>query len=122
MFTDALKTKLDYITCRWFVLIKSTLNVEYNTIPSTNKRTIYVNDNDQNIYGGVGTEINQSVAITTAKLSPYTYTTLMISAIGDLDVSATLYRHTENAEGISKIIATRDYVVSQIQGAINASY
>ena len=46
----------------------------------------------------------------------------MISATDDLDVSTTLYRYTENAGGISKTIATRDYVVSKIQGAINASY
>ena len=46
----------------------------------------------------------------------------MISAVDDLDVSAILYRHTENEESIGKIIATRDYVVSQIQGAINSSY
>ena len=46
----------------------------------------------------------------------------MVSATDDLGVSATLYRYTENVGGISKTIATRDYVVSQIQGAINASY
>ena len=96
--------------------------VEYNTLPSTNKIAIYVNNNDQNIYGGVMTEINQRIAVTAAIRSPYTYTSLLISATDDFDVSATLYRYTENAGGISKTIATRDYVVSQIQGAINASY
>ena len=68
------------------------------------------------------TEINQRIAVTAAIRSPYTYTSLLISATDDFDVSATLYRYTENAGGISKTIATRDYVVSQIQGAINASY
>lgn len=113
---DGLQTQLDSINT-------SLQNkVEYNTVPSTNKRTIYVANNDPNIYGSVGTEINQSVAITTAMFSPHTYTTLMISATDDLGVSATLYRYTENAENTSKIIATRDYVQQQIQGAINASY
>ena len=68
------------------------------------------------------TEINQRIAVTAAIRSPYTYTSLLISATDDFDVSAKLYRYTENAGGISKNIATRDYVVSQIQGAINASY
>ena len=68
------------------------------------------------------TEINQSIAVSAAIRSPRTYTSIIISAVNDLDVSAILYRYTENAGGISKTIATRDYVVSQIQGAINASY
>lgn len=98
------------------------INVEYNVLPSTNKNVIYINNNNQNIYGYIATEINQRVAFSAALHSPYSYTSLMISATDDLDVSATLYRYTENAGGISKNIATRDYVVSQIQGAINASY
>ena len=98
------------------------INVEYNTVPSTNKGIIYVTSNDPSIYGAVKTEINQSVAITAAMNSPSTYTSLMVSATDDLAVSATLYRYTENVGSISKTIATRDYVVSQIQGAINASY
>lgn len=66
--------------------------------------------------------MNQSIAVTAATRSPYTYTSIMISAIDDLDKSVILYRYTENAGSIFKTIATRDYVVSQIQGAINASY
>ena len=54
--------------------------------------------------------------------SPYSYTSIMISAVNDLDDSAILYRYTANAGSIARIIATREYVVSQIQGAINASY
>lgn len=68
------------------------------------------------------TDIGQTVGVTAAIRSPYTYTSIMISAVNDLDVSAVLYRYTENVGDISKTIATRDYVVSQIQGAINASY
>lgn len=68
------------------------------------------------------TDINQRIAVTAAMRSPYTYTSVLVSAIDDLDKSVVIYRYTENAEGISKTIATRDYVVSQIQGAINASY
>lgn len=105
-----------------FKLKLRNINVEYNTLPSTNKTAIYVNNNDQNIYGGVTTEINQSVAVTAAIRSPYTYTSVLVSAIDDLDKSVVIYRYTEDAGSIFKTIATRDYVVSQIQGAINASY
>ena len=113
---DGLQTQLDSINT-------SLQNkVEYNTVPSTNKGVIYVTNNDPNIYGAVKAEINQSIAITAITRSPSTYTTLMVSATDDFDVSVKLYRYTENAGGISKIIGTRDYVVSQIQGAINASY
>lgn len=68
------------------------------------------------------TEVDQSIAVTAAIRSPYTYTSVLVSAIDDFDKSVVIYRYTENAGGISKTIATRDYVVSQIQGAINASY
>lgn len=113
---DGLQTQLDSINT-------SLQNkVEYNALPSTNKISIYVNNNDQNVYGGVATEINQSIAFFAGIRSPRTYTSVMVSAIGDLDNSVTIYRYAENAGGISKTIATRDYVFSQIQGAINASY
>ena len=58
------------------------------------------------------------MSLTAIIRSPYSYTSIMISAVNDLDDSAILYRYTENAGSI----ATREYVVSQIQGAINASY
>lgn len=113
---DGLQTQLDSINT-------SLQNkVEYNALPLTNKATIYVNNNDQNVYGGVATEINQSIGFFAGIRSPSTYTSLLVSAIGDLDKSIEIYRYTENAESISKTIATRDYVVSQIQGAINSSY
>lgn len=113
---DGLQTQLDNINT-------SLQNkVEYNILPSTNKTAIYVNNNDKNIYGAVATEMDQKIAVSAAIRSPYTYTSVQVSAIEDLDKSVVIYRYTENGGNFSKIIATRDYVVSQIQGAINASY
>ena len=54
MFTDALKTKLDYITCRWFVLIKSTLNVDLITTNSQriNSSLVLTFPNTYHLKGG----------------------------------------------------------------------
>lgn len=119
---DALKTNVDYIICGWLVLIKSTFNVEYNVLPSINKQVIYVNNTDKKVYGNIFVGDNQQTSISVCIPSPYSYTSLMISAIDNLDSSALLYRYIENEGSTSVVIATQKYVDNKIIGAINTNY
>ena len=50
------------------------INVEYNTLPVTNKKVIYINSYDGNIYGGIKTEIDQNVAFFAGVRSSQGYT------------------------------------------------